>query len=75
MSEIDIVKEKINYLKVWLGILVVTTIGLIGWISSNYEGMDNLKMGLSIFSVMVLVVGIHFLNKVILKKINSLGDL
>lgn len=75
MSESDVVKEKINYLKVWLGILVVTTIGLLGWIATNYEGMDNLKTGLSIFSVMVLVVVIHFLNKVILKKINSLGDL
>jgi len=37
MSRIDVIKEKINYLKVSLGIFVVTLIGLIGWIVSHYE--------------------------------------
>lgn len=30
MSELDILKEKIAYLKVWLGIAVVTDITLVG---------------------------------------------
>jgi len=37
MAKIDVIKEKINYLKVWLGIFVITLISLIGWIVSNYE--------------------------------------
>jgi hypothetical protein len=30
MSELDMLKEKLAYLKLWLGILVVTNISLIG---------------------------------------------
>jgi hypothetical protein len=37
MSELDMLKEKLAYLKLWLGILVVTNISLIGWLVSNYE--------------------------------------
>ena len=37
MSELDTMKEKIAYLKLWLGILVLTDISLIGWLVSNYE--------------------------------------
>jgi len=29
MAKIDEIKEELNYLKVWLGIIVITTIGLI----------------------------------------------
>jgi hypothetical protein len=30
MTELDVAKEQIAYLKVWLGILVVTDISLVG---------------------------------------------
>ena len=35
MSELDVAKEQIAYLKVWLGILVVTDISAFGWLISN----------------------------------------
>lgn len=35
MSELDIAKEKIAYLKIWLGILLVTDISVVGWFVSN----------------------------------------
>ena len=35
MSELDVAKEQIAYLKVWLGILVVTDISVFGWLISN----------------------------------------
>lgn len=35
MPELDMFKEKLAYLKLWLGILVVTDISLIGWLVSN----------------------------------------
>ena len=65
MAKIDVVKEKINYLKVWLGIFVVTLIGLVGWLSSKFEAISDERLAISI----------HFLNKNILKKINSLEGL
>ena len=37
MSELDVAKEKIAYLKVWLGILVVTDISTFGWLISNVD--------------------------------------
>ena len=36
MSELDVLKEKIAYLKLWLGIMVVTDISLVGWLLGNY---------------------------------------
>ena len=35
MSDLDLVKEEIAYLKVWLGILVVVDISTFGWLISN----------------------------------------
>lgn len=37
MSELDLAKEEIAYLKLWLGIIVVTDISLVGWFVSNYQ--------------------------------------
>jgi len=75
MGKIDLIKEKINYLKVWLGISVVTLIGLLGWLSSNYEKLSSIRLILSFIGIGWLVILIHFLNKSILQKINSLEDL
>ena len=75
MSKIDVIKEKINYLKVWLGISVIALIGLVGWLSSHFEKLSNSRFILSLIAIAWLVITIHFLNKTILKKINSLEDL
>ena len=75
MGKIDLIKEKINYLKVWLGISVVTLISLLGWLSSNYEKLSNIRFFLSFVGIIWLIVLIHFLNKSILHKIDSLEDL
>ncbi len=74
MAKIDLIKEKINYLKVWLGIFVVTLISLVGWLMSNYNDISVAKLSLTITSVIWMLIVIHFLNKTILKKINSLED-
>jgi hypothetical protein len=75
MARIDVIKEKINYLKVWLGISVVTLISLLGWLSSYFSGLTNLRLILSFIGLLWLIVLIHFLNKSILDKINSLEEL
>ena len=75
MAKIDVIKEKINYLKVWLGVFIVTLISLIGWLSSNYDRISMSRFLLSIVGIIWLVISIHFLNKNILKKIESLEEL
>ena len=59
----------------WLGISVVTLIGLLGWLSSNYEKLSSMRLILSFIGIAWLVALVHFLNKSILHKINSLEDL
>jgi len=76
MAKIDVIKEKINYLKLWLSISVVTLIGLIGWMVSNFEKTILFgRLGFSFIAVVWLSFSIHFLNKTILKKINLLEEL
>ena len=75
MGKIDVVKEKINYLKVWLGIAIVTLISLIGWLSTHYADLSSARIFLSFAGIAWLVGTIHFLNKTILKKIDSLEEL
>ena len=36
MSQLDVLKEKIAYLKLWLGIIVVIDLSLVGWLLGNY---------------------------------------
>jgi hypothetical protein len=76
MAKMDVIKEKINHLKVWLGIFVIILIGLIGSIVSNYEKTVFVgRLGFSFIAVTWLFFSIHFLNKKILEKINSLEEL
>jgi len=75
MAKIDEIKEELNYLKVWLGIIIVTTIGLISWLINNYKTSSNFKIIADIIAVIILTVSIIFMDKNIKKKIKSLRDL
>ena len=75
MAKIDVIKEKINYLKVWLGVFIVTLISLIGWLSSHYDKISSIRFFISVVGLLWLIISIHFLNKNILKKIESLEEL
>jgi len=35
VSKLDVARERIAYLKLWLGALVVAEISLLGWLASN----------------------------------------
>jgi len=37
MSKLDVAKERIAYLKLWLGIVIVTDISLVGWLLGNFR--------------------------------------
>ena len=63
MAETDVAKERIAYLKLWLGIIVVTDISLVGWIVSN-AGRLNILLFSAACSAAVLmtteIVYVHF---------------
>jgi hypothetical protein len=75
MSELDVVREKIAYLKVWLGILVVTDISAFGWLISNVDSATGLLLGAAIVAVVGLTGGILLLHWRIHRHIGSLRKL
>ena len=74
MPKIDELKEEISYLKFWLGIIVATNIGLIGWLVNNYE-KSFYKSIADIVAIFILTLTIVVLNKKIKEKIKKIGDL
>ena len=75
MSELDVAREKIAYLKVWLGILVVTDISAFGWLISNVGTADALLLWSAVIAVAALTVGILLLHRRIDRHIQSLRGL
>ena len=74
MSELDIAKEQIAYLKFWLGILVITDISLFGWLLSNVGSANLLLVSGGCFAVMAITVGIILLHRRIERQIESLRE-
>ena len=75
MSELDVIKERIAYLKVWIGILVVTDISVVGWLASNLGTANTPLLVAGVISVVVITVGLYFLHRRIDSRIESLRDL
>ena len=75
MAKIDEIKEELNYLKIWLGIIVVTAISLIGWLINNYGQESFVKIFGDIIAIITLTVAIIIVDKKIKAKIKSLRDL
>jgi len=75
MSELDVAREKIAYLKVWLGILVVTDISTFGWLISNVESATALLLWAAVIAVVALTIGILLLHRRIDRHIQSLRGL
>lgn len=75
MTKIDSVKERVAYLKVWLGIFVVTIISLIGWLVSNYATAKLILVILDIVAILVLLVTILLTHREINRKIHDMEKL
>lgn len=75
MSELDVLKEKIAYLKLWLGIIVVTDISLVGWLLGNYAVASWALVVGDVVAISVVSYGIYVLHKRIEKEIERLKEL
>jgi hypothetical protein len=75
MTKIDRVKERVAYLKVWLGIFVVTIISLIGWLVSNYATAKVLLVVLDSAAILILAMAILLTHREINRKIDELENL
>ena len=75
MSDLDVAKEKIAYLKVWLGILLVTDISTFGWLVSNVDTATTLLLSAAVIVVVALTAGILLIHRRIDRHIQSLKEL
>lgn len=75
MSQIDIVKETIAYLKFWLGVMVVSDITLVGWLLSNTGITSDLKTYGAIIGIAIITISTLFVHKRIEYLISSLKEL
>ena len=75
MSELDVAKEQIAYLKLWLGITVVTDISLIGWFIGNYGQASTSLLSADLLAIVVVSLGIVELHRRIERQIENLRNL
>jgi len=75
MSQIDVLKEKIAYLKLWLGLMVVTDISLVGWLLGNYTVANWALIVGNVVAIFVISFGIYVSHKRIEKEIERLKEL
>jgi len=75
MSETDLVKETIAYLKFWLGVLVVTDVSLVGWLLTHVEQESDIKKFGAIPCALVIAMAALFIHERIQRLINRLEDL
>ncbi len=75
MSELDIRKEAIAYYKFWLGVIVISGIGLVSWLLSNAETASELKIFSAVITIGFIGLSAFFVHKRIERIISSLREL
>jgi len=75
MAKIDKFKEQIGWLKITFGILVAIDVSIIGWLVENYKTADIILIVVSFTIIVFTTLGIIYVNKKGLEKIDELEDL
>ena len=75
MTQLDVRKEKIAYLKLWLGIMVVTDISLIGWLLGNYNTSNWVLVLGDMVTILIISTGIYAVHRRIAAEIERLEEL
>ncbi|NOX75809.1 MAG: hypothetical protein GXP17_04185 [Gammaproteobacteria bacterium] len=75
MSQTDVVKETIAYLKFWLGVMVVSDISLVGWVLSNAGITPDFRAFGAIIGIGVITVSAYFVHRRIEYMISTLKEL
>lgn len=75
MSALDVAKEKIAYLKFWLGVMVVADISMAGWLITSAESAPSLKAWAGIIAVVVVTFAGYNVHRQIERRIDALKEL
>jgi len=68
-------RKQVAYLKVWLGIVVITDISLAGWLISSSERAASLTFFLALAGLVLLSAGIVVLHRRIERRIDRMREL
>lgn len=75
VSELDRLKEQLVYLRFWQGIMVVTDIGLVGWLASAADIATPTLLSFAIVGIIALSLSIFLLHRQIERRIEQIGRL
>lgn len=75
MPELDRLKERLAYAKFWLGIIVITDIGLVGWLISSVDDAQPLRLLLALLGVILLTFAGWLLHQQIDQRMEQIGRL
>ena len=75
MPKIDKIKEQIGWLKVVFVLLFATDLSLIAYLFNNLEVLNGIKIVLVLIGLFFVTLGMLYVNKVAMQKIDSLEDL
>jgi len=75
MSKAEKLKEEIGWLKVVFGILVASDISLLAWLAQNYGKAPSFLIAICSIAVILITIGIVWVNRAAYRKIDELGDL
>lgn len=75
MSKLDVAKEEIAYLKLWLGIVIVTDISLMGWLLGNFRSAEWTLVAGDILALIGVSRGCYALHIRIASAIAKLEEL
>jgi hypothetical protein len=75
MSKLDKAKERIAYLKFWLGVMVVTDISLVGWLLSSGGSAPTHRVVSALVAVVVITGSGFIVHRRVERLIDTLEDL
>ena len=75
MPKIDKIKEQIGWLKVVFALLFATDLSLIAYLFNNLELLNGVKIVLVLIGLFFVTLGMLYVNRVAMNKIDSLEDI
>ena len=75
MSKLDVAKEQVAYLKLWLGVIVVTDISLVGWLVSTGDAAPGHKVLGAVVAIIVISVAGYKVHRQIERRISALEEM
>ena len=75
MPKIDKIKEQIGWLKVVFALLFATDLSLIAYLFNTLEILSGIKIVLVLIGLLFVTLGMLYINRVAMNKIDSLEDI